>query len=75
MKKEILILILIFPILFFYIFSDSLYDLKKKKNSFITLGGSFETLLGSRTEDWGYIQTQEDSNDISFYTAMYSKIW
>ena len=73
MKREILILILIFPILFFYIFSDSFYSLKKKKHSFITLGGSFETLLGSRTEDWGYIQTQEDSNDISFYTAMYEE--
>lgn len=73
MKKEFFVFIFVLPFLCFYIFSDSFNGIKSKKKTFITLEGSFNTLLGSQTEDWNYIQTKENRDDIAFYTSVYEK--
>lgn len=73
MKKEILILLFICPLVFFYVFSNSIKKIKPKKAPTITLHDSFDKLLGVETDDWNYIQTKQDFEDLEFYKAVYEK--
>ena len=73
MKKEILILLFICPIVFFYVFSHNMNGAKKELKNQVTLDDSFEKLEGKEIEDWDYIQTKRDYQDLELYKTLYKK--
>jgi len=73
MKKEIIILLFICPIVCFYTFSHHMRSPKKKLHTQITLEDSFERLEGSEMEEWSYIQTSRDFQDLARYKMLYKK--
>jgi len=72
-KKEIIILLFICPIVFFYVFSQNMKYTKKEKRTQVTLEDSFEKLQGIDTDDWNYIQTKNDYQDLERYKTLYKK--
>ncbi|NGX50530.1 MAG: Subversion of eukaryotic traffic protein A [Chlamydiae bacterium] len=73
MKKEVIILLFICPIVFFYVFSHTMKFGKRDPKVHVTLEDSFEKLQGSETENWNYIQTRRDYDDLDRYKALYKK--
>lgn|SRR3990167_495668 len=73
MKKELIILLFIVPLVFFYVFFDAFHKTVASKDPGITLQDDFEKLLGSNTDCWEYIQTVKDKKDIEFYKEIYNK--
>lgn len=39
----------------------------------VTMHDSFEKLLGAETDDWNYVQTKRDFQDLEFYKKIYKK--
>jgi len=72
-KKELIFLLFIAPLVFFYVFSNSLKKGKTEVSTVLTLEHPFEELAGSGTDDWNYIQTSRDYQDIETYSALYKK--
>lgn len=75
MKKEILILLFICPLVFFYVFSQNMKsnNNKREQSSHLTLEDSFEKLEGSDTSNWNYIQTKRDYRDLECFKTLYKK--
>ncbi|MDN3508937.1 MAG: glycosyltransferase [Candidatus Neptunochlamydia sp.] len=73
MKKELILLLFICPLVFFYIFSSDIKKRQPKFDTHLTLEDSFEKLQGSETEDWNYIQTKRDYKDLQYYESLYKK--
>lgn len=73
MKKELLILLFICPVVFYYVFSHHMKKSRAARTPLITMQDSFDSLLGKKTVDWNYIQTRQDLEDLDFYKAIYKK--
>ncbi|MCB1109842.1 MAG: hypothetical protein KDK64_02585 [Chlamydiia bacterium] len=72
MKKELILLLFICPLVFFYVFSNNNKN-KPLIKTHLTLQHPFEELAGSGTDDWNYIQTKRDYKDLETYKALYKK--
>ena len=64
MKKELLILLFIIPLVFFYVFSHSMKYVKQNSIPEVRMEDSFEVLQGCGTDDWSYVQTKCDYDDL-----------
>ena len=73
MKKELILLLFICPLVFFYVFSNNFKKSKAPTFTNLTLHHPFEELEGSGTDDWGYIQTKRDYKDIEYFKTLYRK--
>jgi len=73
MKKEIIILLFILPLVFLYVFSHKIDFSKKKPHRYVVIEDSFEILEGQETKDWHYIQTQQDYQDLAYYKELYER--
>ncbi|MCB1107152.1 MAG: hypothetical protein KDK76_03550 [Chlamydiia bacterium] len=74
MKKELILLLFICPLVFFYVFSNNMSSRGKTETvKALTFQHPFEELEGKNTGDWSYIQTERDYKDIDFYKSIYKK--
>ena len=73
MKKELLILLFIIPLVFFYVFSHSMKYVKQNSIPEVRMEDSFEVLQGCGTDDWSYVQTKCDYDDLDRYCTLYKK--
>ncbi|MCP5505459.1 MAG: hypothetical protein H7A38_01075 [Chlamydiales bacterium] len=73
MKKELILFLFICPLVFFYVFSNQFKKTKVKSDTYLTLDDSFEKLQGVDTEDWNYIQTKKDFNELEKLEELYQK--
>ncbi len=73
MKKELILLLFICPLVFFYVLSNNFKKPKQKLDTHLTLQDSFEKLQGIDAVDWNYIQTKRDYKDLEIYETLYDK--
>lgn len=73
MKKELIILLFICPLVFFYVFSSHVKKAGRAAAPKITMQDAFETLLGRHYDDWNYLQSKDDLEALDFYKMVYKK--
>lgn len=73
MKKELVLFLFICTAIFLFVFQSDLRKQTTTSISKITLQDSFEKLEGLETDDWNYIQTKSDFNDLEKFKALYKK--
>lgn len=73
MKKELIVFLFICPLVFLYVFSNSMKLRRVERNTPLTLQHPFEALQGSKTNDWDYIQTKGDFEDLEYFKTLYDK--
>ncbi len=71
MKKEVFIFACVSLLILAYVFSNDLR--KSTKAPQMTLQDPFEKLLGVQTDDWNYLQTEQDKSSLEFYKLLYEK--
>lgn len=72
-KKELIILLFVCPLVFFYVFSRDVKRAKVEDVLEVTMQDSFDVLQGRDTDDWSYIHTKRDYQDLELYRTLYKK--